>query len=75
MSRRKINPMMNKERKLTLIVIALMCASLFMLSLWLSKGYGKEKLPIYLGVITVILILWITGMALIKKNNRNSSSK
>ncbi len=66
---------MKNERKLTLIVIALMSASIFMFSVWLSNGYGKDKLPIYLGVIAVILIFWISGMMLIRRNHRNSRSK
>lgn len=70
-SRRTINSLMKKERKLTLIVIALMSASIFMFSVWLSKGYGKDKLPIYLGVIAVILIFWILGINLIRKNTRS----
>lgn len=54
-----------------MIVIALMSASIFMFSVWLSKGYGKDKLPIYLGVIAVILIFWILGINLIRKNTRS----
>jgi len=69
-----MNSLMKNEGKLTLIVIALMSASILMFSVWLSNGYGKEKVPIYLGVIAAFLIFWISGVMLIRKNYRNSGS-
>jgi lipopolysaccharide export LptBFGC system permease protein LptF len=62
---------MKKEQKLALIVAALMCASISMFSVSLSTGYGKDKLPIYLGVIAAVLIFWFTGIMLIRKNHRH----
>ena len=41
-----------------------------MFSVWLSTGYRKDKLPIYLGAVATILILWFAGTMLIRRNNR-----
>jgi hypothetical protein len=38
------------ERRLAQLTVALLAASIFMFSVWLSSGYAKYKLPIYLVV-------------------------
>jgi lipopolysaccharide export LptBFGC system permease protein LptF len=58
------------ERKLAQFTVVLLGASIFMFSVWLSTGYRKDKLPIYLGAVATILILWFAGTMLIRRNNR-----
>jgi len=74
MSGRMMNKSMKKERKLTLVAITLMSASILMFSVWLSTGYGKDKLPIYIGVVAAIVILWFTSIMLIRKNRPGEST-
>ena len=58
------------EQKFTVVIVLLMSASLSMFSFLLSPGHSKNWMAIYLGVIAVILVFWLIGMTLIKKNHK-----
>jgi ABC-type Fe3+-siderophore transport system permease subunit len=59
------------ERRLAQMTVALLGASILMFSVWLSSGYAKYKLPIYLGIVGAILIFWLTGMVWLRRSHRN----
>lgn len=60
-----------KERRLTQITVALLSASIFMFSVWLSSGYNRDKLPIYLSVVIAIVIFWFAGIMLLKRSDKH----
>jgi len=58
------------ERRITLVVVALLSASVLMFSLFLSSGNGRDGLVIYLSVIAAIVILWLASIMINRKNDR-----
>lgn len=61
-------------RVITMMTIFLMAGSLSLYADWLASAKHHGGLPVYLGVIALILVGWASGLALLRrrfKRNRD----